>query len=234
MKTTIFKTVILLFVLTIILSCSKDDDISKVEESTKLLDRVNLNGNFVKYSYNEDSTIQKLEALNFNLIFGYSESRISSIEEGENLWQFQYDVNGKIRSFSIADETIDVVYDADNRFYFYEVENRVYTISLYENNEIKKYSIFDTETEEIFYNDYYYDTTKKGGLFNSNSITIHLQMAFTNGFFFSLFNSRIPIENFATNFAGQTYSFENTFDEDGFIKKSIVSNGSYIDFFYIQ
>lgn len=228
------KILLLSFLSLSIFSCSNDDKSGSEQQnpvSQKLVQTINT-GVLLKYTYNEDQTLKILDIGNNSMNFNYSENRISTIEYLNNEYSFQYDANGKINSFNYNDLEIDVAYNAATNSYSYEKEEgKQLTLKLTENEDVKEYSILETQTEELSKYEYFYDNSKNGVLTNSNHIAVYLVMI--TGFHdIGLYASKRPVQTFSNN--GIAFSFENTYDDDKFVTKSIINGTNTVYYAYNQ
>lgn len=231
------KTKIVLFsILSLfIFSCSSDNNSGsdpQNPQSTKLIETININGRLFKYNFNDNKTVQSLDfSVTNSILFKYSENRISSIEYDDKVWEFMYDSNGKINSFSSGNDNIDVVYNSAENSYFYENNDGVkINLTLTQDGDVKKYSLLYTQTDETVIHEYFYDNSKNGVLTNSNNIAVYLVMV-TKFYDVGLYASKKPAQTFRSN--DVPFSFENTYSEDGFLTKSIInSNGTPANIYY--
>lgn len=230
------KFLILSIISVFIFSCKSDDESGSGQQNPvveKLVETINLNGILLAYTFNEDKTVEKLDfGVAESMLFTYTENRISSIEYDDDVFEFVYDVNGKIKSFSIGIDQVDVIYNAAENSYSYEMEEgKEITLILAENGDVNKYSILDTQTQEIVRHEYFYDNSKNGVLTNSNNIAVYLVMV--TGFYdIGLYASKRPIQTFSSN--GIAFSFENTYDDDIFVTKSIINGTNTVYYAYNQ
>lgn len=230
------KFLLIGFLSLFILSCSSDDNSGsdpQNPQSKKLIETINLNGILIKYKFNNKLTVQSLDiGVTGSFLFNYSENRISSIEYADDVWEFLYDANGKIKSFTKGIEVVDVTYNAAENSYSYEKEEgKKTTLILTENLDVKKYSILDTQTEELLKYEYFYDNSKNGVLTNSNNIAVYLVMV-TDYYDIGLYASKKPAQTFSSN--AIPFSFENTYYENGFVTKSIINGTNTIYYAYNQ
>lgn len=228
------KILLLSFLSLSIFSCSSDDESGSEQQNPvgkKLVQTINM-GVLLKYIYNEDQTVKILDIGNNNMNFNYSENRISSIEYLNDEYSFQYDANGKINSFTFNNLEVDVTYNAAANSYSYEKEEgKQSTLKLTENEDIKEYSILETQTEELSKYEYFYDNSKNGVLTNSNPIAVYLVMI--TGFpDIGLYASKRPVQTFSNN--GMAFSFENTYDDDKYVTKSIINGTNTVYYAYNQ
>lgn len=223
---------ITLFLLAInLVSCSNDD--AQSQETNKLLEQMNFAGNLLSFFYNEDNTIEKFEAANYLVEFTYTNNLVSSIVVNEDEeFLFQYDTNGKIDSYSTNGQEFSVDYDTASRMYSYEMPNGFdVTIELYDNDEVKQILVANTENEEVTNFSVYYDTSIKGAMYNSNSFKVQSYMA-TSGLEIIAYVSKYPAQIVTNN--GQSISFVNIIDEDGFVVRADAGLNGAIDYFYSE
>jgi len=229
------KILLLSFLSLFLFSCSSDVESGSEQQNpvgVKLANTINLNGILLEYSYNEDQTVKILDIGTNTMNFYYSENRISSVEYLNDEYSFQYDANGKITSFTFNDLEVDVTYNAAANSYSYEKEEgKQLTLKLTENEDIKEYSILDTQTEELSKYEYFYDNSKKGVLTNSNPIAVSLVMI--TGFYdIGLYTSKRPVLTFSDSVTA--FSFENTYDDDKFVTKSVINGTNTVYYAYNQ
>lgn len=231
------KTKILLFTILslLIFSCKSDDENAgppPIPADEKLIENIQSDGLNYQFEYNSDKTIRSLNIPQAALLLNYSYENnriaiISLIGNGESLdYHLEYDANGKISSFSLDDVITPVTYNAAENYYLYQKENGdEFTLHLNENHDIYKAIEYDPENEETESSLALYDNSGKGVLTNTNNITVPTVLISGEVFFgFYLFPvSNKPIETFSIT-GGTNLVFENEFDEQGFIKKSIVSS----------
>lgn len=228
------KILILSLISVFIFSCKGDDGSEPQNTVTKkLVETINSSGTLIKYTFNGDQMVQSWKfGENPNMQFNYSKNRINTIEYADQVWEFMYDANGKINAFSNGIDEIDVVYNASENSYFYKKEEGIETtLILTENDDVKKYSILNTQTDVSVKLEYFYDNSKNGVLTNSNNIAIYLVMV-TNNHFVGLYASKKPVHTFNNN--STALSFENTFDNDEFIIKSVENGSNTIFYSYNQ
>jgi len=216
-----------------LVSCSKDDD-AQPQESNKLLERMNFVGNLISFFYNEDNSIERLETSNYLVEFTYTNNRVSSIvvdEDDECL--FQYDANGIIDSYSFNGQEFDVDYDTATRMYNYEMPNGFdVSLELYDNDEIKQVIVKNIEDEEVTNFSVFYDTSKKGAMYNSNSFNVQSYIATADESIIAYVSPKYPLQVFSIN--NQSFSFANTYDEDGFVVRADAGVNGVIDYFYSE
>lgn len=213
-----------------VLSCSKEKD-TPVIEKQKLLQRINLVNSLINLEYNDDNTLKKVAYPNDSVTFSYTNKQISTAKFNTKTWEFRYDVNGKIQSFSTTGESYQATYNELARSYTVEKANgEKLVLNLYQNDEIKEILVLNSQNQVTLQVDFYFDLTKKGTMVSVPTVNIHACMISLDLFQFPFLFTKNPTQLYTNN--GQTYSFINTFDTDGFITNSLVANTENIDFFY--
>ena len=223
-----------LFLLAVsLVSCSKDDD-AQSQETNKLLERMNFVGNLVSFFYNEDNTIERFETANYSVGFAYTNNYVSSIVVDENEeYLFQYDTNGKIDYYSTNGQDFNVDYDSAAHTYSYEMPNGFdVSIELYDNDEVKRIIVKNLENVEVTNFLIFYDLNKKGPMYNSNSFKVQYYIATTDESAVAYVSPKHPLQLFTIN--NQSFSFANTYDEDGFVVRADAGVDGVMDYFYSE
>lgn len=219
----------------LILSCKNDDENSgppPIPEDEKLIETIIADGLNYEFKYNEDKTVSSLNVSNYFIFdYAYESGRVSAISflsaEGQYLeYILEYDNNNRISSFSVDDIVTPVVYNAGGNYYLYQKENGdEFTLFLNENGDIDKVTAYDNEYDETENVIYLYEESGKGVLTNTNVITVPTILVLGEPFLsYYLFPvSKKPLENMAIT-GGGLLTFENEYDEQGFITQSIVQS----------
>jgi len=231
------KILILSLISIFILSCKSDDDGSEQQntQSKKLAETITTQDVMIEFSYNEDQSVREMDFSNATgtITFAYAEKRISTLKRGDDIWEFQYDTNGKVTSFSNGTIEINVTYNSAERSYTYEKQKGIVkTIILHENGDIKQYSTLNTQTNELVEYKYFYDNSKNGILTNSNSVVSYILMTL-NYYDLGMFISKKPVKTFNHD-DSQILTFENTYDDDDFIMKSTINGTTETFYSYTQ
>lgn len=228
------KTKILLLSLVAFLtfSCKSDDEsmltAPPIPADQKYLSKVvnEAGEEQLRIEYNSDKSIKKID-----------------IGKGTLIYRFNYDGEGNISEshYNLGSETGVIYYSHDengillsytlnNVEYPIEYNNSVYKIpfddgTIYEikvtANEIVKINEFEGEGFEI---NFFYDANKSGPLINTKSLSLYT--AIMNPSYFTFLQVRLnsfsmPLEEMLLT--GMRYTFQNEYDEDGFLKKSSVT-----------
>lgn len=219
MKSKIF----LLSILSIfIFSCKSDDESSGIQFEGKRLSHIEWSsGDGIDFTYNSDHTVKTIDIsddiiLNFNYVNNRIETLIFQWGQGgaSDIYRFTYDGNGKINSFSKADEVYEVTYvAAENKYTYQADEDRTISIGL--------------EGEDVFYlsnqegmniQNYTFNYGEgKGPLSASNPISLHILLSLPDPLvaYITTCFSKKAIESYVNE--DEIFEFENTFDEQGFI-----------------
>lgn len=237
MKKNIYLALLFLFGMMLI-ACSGDDDngssASPIPFDQKYLSKVtNEQGEvLVEIKYNDDKTIARVTIV--NIVFRYEYNEIGQVTNvhfaipGEALLSFSYtyDANGTMNSYTSADGIVyPVEYNAqENSYHFTEDEFDSYTIYLNTNQTLKKIIEHDQGQDDTTIN-LFYEDGKYGALHNANDVSLPTLIAspvFYYAYFTSLNLNKVPFEEV---FGGEIYiSMENEFEEDNFLKSSIVNS----------
>lgn len=224
------KSHLILYSLFLILfyGCSKDDDSPKSQEETvipadeKLLGTIN---NTISFEYNSDKTVKKFTLDELLFLYTYtSNAKINTMEligGGDNIiFSFTYDANGFIDSFSSDGVVTDVIYnEVDNKYTYTDDNNEIFNFFLDADGEIKK--VHQDDGVEPMSTIFLYNDSNKGPLFNSNNIIVSISIAIPQYSALVLYGiTKKPVEQISTS--GGLISYENTFDEQGFLTKSII------------
>lgn len=218
--------------------CSKDDNTSQEEavipENEKFLNIVNSGDGtetILSFEYNTDKNMSRMKLGQDGLyIFGYDNNRITSLDAylgGTINFTFSYDPEGHINAFTQDDVVTQVTYNAAHNFYLYAKENGdEETIFLDDDGDAKKFVSYDkfenkTSTTTVIYE----DGDKKGTLTNTNNPLLASCIAIPQyKILFLLYNiSKKPIKTLAGD---GILDFDNTFDEQGFLKSCTYDPGN--------
>lgn len=215
-----------------IFSCKSDDEnagTQPIPADEKLLESiVGTEAEMFRLTYNPDKTVKTINILGFSQThFTYENSRIASAlllgAEGNTEYIFHYDDNGILNSITEDDIVTEILYNAAGNFYIARYENLdETTLYLNQAGDIEKILIYDRSNDETTEIIYLYDDQHKGGLANSNNFNLYMILAAKTDTFFvitNLYISHRPV----TAFSGMGLAnFEYEYDEQGFIKKSIL------------
>ena len=223
------KIVILSLFAVIFVGCSKDDSPEETEipPNEKFLNTItNVAGGIeLSFEYNADKNVTRIKLGEEGLfIYGYDQNRIVSMDVylGESLnFTFTYDANGYLNSFTKDDVITPVTYNAAQNFYLYALDNGdEETIFLDNDGDAKKFVSYDksenkTSTTSLLYAGGNY----KGTFTNTNNPLLATCIVKpTYNIVFILFNlSKKPIRTLTGE---GLLDFENTYDEQGFLKSS--------------
>lgn len=225
-------------------SCSKDDDQPAPEvvipADEKLLGSAgSIDGTSIVLEYNADKTIKELTFGGVVAVyFNYTEGLLSSFDllaEGElTTYNFIYDANGKIDSFSVDDEVTDVTYNAAGNYYLYPEgeDGDEITLFLTPEEDVKKVVFYDGIEDETSTTTFIYEDSNKGPLYNSNSVIAPLIVGFPELYFITVYLTYKPIE--VVGYPEGMLQLENVYDEQGFVKERIGFYGDIETFNYIQ
>lgn len=217
----------------LIFSCANDDESPsepQIPENEKLVESINVGTSFYEFEYNSDKTVKTLNIADYYLFnFSYQNGRISStmVLVGGQVFDyfFEYNDNGKLSAFSLDDEITLITYNAEQNYYLYQKENGdEFTLFLNENEDIYRIMTYEAEYDETENIVMLYENSAKGTLTNTNniSIPIALIMGEVEAGYFMFPISNKPIKTIS-GMAFGNLSFENRFDEQGFISESSYS-----------
>ena len=233
MKTAI-KILSLFFL--ILLGCSKDDNSTEemvIPPNEKFLNTITEEDGTValSFEFNTDKNLERMKYADVGLfIYGYQGNQITSMDTylgGEEKFTFTYDANGHLNTFTLDDVITNVTYNAAQNFYLYaKVNGDEESIFLDSDGDVKKFVSYDsseneTSTIAILYEDGDY----KGSLTNTNNPVLATCLANPNyNVLFFLYNlSTKPIRTVAVD---GIFDFQNTFDEQSFIKTATTNIGN--------
>lgn len=204
------KRLILLLAAVCLVSCSDDDGGSKTK--TLFLESVNVTspgsgGNSIDFTYNDDKQLKTISGNGIVYTMEYEDGRLSSFaDEDETVsYEFDYDNNGILETFTENGVGHNVIYDEDDRKYTIEDVDRSFTLN--ENNDI----ILIEQGGESF--EFEYGNENKGSMYSSPSEIYLISFLLNSPYLFSVY----PITSF------MMYTAENTFNADGYIQKAILT-----------
>jgi len=242
MKTKILLAVILLLVL---FSCKIDDESSgttPISADEKYLSKVTNDKGVVLISleYNTNKTIKKKVSGDSQVRYEYDQNGrvtkcyLSLPETPTIVTDFIHDANGNIIGYT--QNNIEYKVEKIGNKYLFINNGDAYEVDVNNNNEILKYKTGDTQL------DFFLVDEKLGPLSNTNNISIYdcISNPFSYFFFSALNNlNHEPIEEIIGALGPIT--FQNEYDQDGFLKKSVVnynfSDGpqtNYLNYQYIK
>lgn len=228
--------------------CSKDDSAtenSEIPANEKFLyEGKSLDGITTLFSikYNADRNVEKIDLGEVGLyIYSYDENKISNIDayfQDNTKFIFSYDGDGHINGFSENGMNLPVLYNADERSYFYEkVNGDQETIYVDEDGDPKKFESYDLSEDELDIITVLYENGNHKGLFtNTNNPMLETCIAIPeyNALFLIYNLTKKPIKTVVAN---GVLEFENTFDNQEFLKSSTYESGNgikTINFNYIK
>lgn len=239
MKTLKFL-ILILIVFTLSCSHSDDDGGAPFTKDDKLLQNLVFdNGVPVQkrrfaFSYDSQNKLDKVMIDDFTnpatefLKYTYDGDRIVKITGAASTFDFEYDSQGRLSAYKVGAITINSVYNSSENSYTFinpgEPDNygKAYLKS---NGDLYKVERYDNTTSTI-YTDYelIIDSSKKGAMFNSNSLALPTIITLLNTFeyahAFCTTVNKLPGE-FLT--LSNTPMFTNNeFDSEGYIIKSII------------
>ena len=232
------KTAIKIFSLffLILFGCSKDDNGTEqtvIPPNKKFLNTItNEDGSVIlSLEYNAEKNVERIKIGEEGLfIYGYEANRIISLDiyldESLN-FTFTYDANGHLNSFIKDDVITPVTYNASQNFYLYALENGdEETIFLDNDGDAKKFVSYDkSENKNTTTSLLYAGGDYRGSLTNTNNPLLATGIATPYyKILFLIYNlSKKPIRTLT---GGGIMDFENTYDEQGFLKSSTFGSDS--------
>lgn len=211
------------------MACSKDDETSNnnVPTVNRYLSKVtDDNGNtIVSLSYYDDKKIKTVENNSFSYHYIYNTNGtvatiITSLgnEPVENNYSY---TNGKISSYTYNGVDVPVVYDAAENSYTYTILNNVPAKAFFDENDNLIKTVIDKKTYHFLY-----DTKYKGPLNNSNNLSLtnyicNFPMLLPCEISYNI--TRIPFESMVGDI---TFKYNNEYDTENFLTKSIIKSTS--------
>lgn len=235
------KFLLISFLSLFLYSCSSDNEFSpeiKENPTTTLLNKVTYEEDDYAVGIDSENRIKILNLVDRSYEFFYENNLVSKVirtsENNSYTTTFTHDENGKISSFSnFISPSEKVSFSADKNLYSYSNSQlqQKYSLVVSSKGDLQEFKVVDLKNQTNNYWGYTFDETKKGSLWNSNSVSVYIYMIDNNSLDLMLPFSKHPVSSVFNSLGN--FNCTNQYNEDDYITKTVCA-GREVSFHYTE